>query len=546
MARIVADPCIERATDEKTRRNRMAALEGVVSVTGVRQVAPCRVPSLRRRATSRYERLVVRAAQIVPVCVAIAACVSPFDDARTREIVSVLSQADEPLIRTRPALAASKYEAMSSSLFAFFRGTFPLYLHDTQTHVGGLVASDYFAEAYPMSLGDAHPENFGTLVARDGTMALEPNDLDAADRYPYLWEVRRLGVGLCIAARVSNPSDEAARALTRSREREYAFALADAYAAEVRRLDEGGERGRYVDPTGSAFLEDLFERALDDLPTRSELGELTVVEGGARKLKRGGIDPDDPTNVFTDLADVARVALPATLEGYRATLVSPPPASFFRIKDAAREYGSGVASRPRVRVIILVEGQTEDPADDVILELKEIGDTGMRPVGRPTVAADDTQGRIRYAQRTAWTRRDADPLWGMSELLGLPVQIKGELEAHKTIRVARIEEEIGTPEAMLELASHLGGVLARAHAGSEEDFPGTLAAIAGAVGQPGFADEQAEVSIAYADQVEADFGRFRAAFEELGPRLGIPEDAADKPDADIAALLGAPPEGGEQ
>ena len=502
------------------------------------------IAALRRRDTPRYEPAVVRASRFVPIWTVILACASPFDDARTREIVQVLTRADEPLIRTRPALTASKYQAMAGSLFSFFRGTFALYLHDASASQAGLRASSFFAEAYPMSFGDAHPENFGTLVARDGSMALEPNDLDAADRYPYLWEVRRLGVGLCIAARVSNPSDEAARASTRSREREYALALAAAYATEIARLEGGGGRSRYVDATGSVFLEDLFERALDDLPTREELDELTVIDDGGRKLKRGGIDPDDPKNVFTDVADVAREALPATIARYRGTLVEPPPLSFFRLKDAAREYGSGGASRPRVRIILLVEGPTEAEEDDVILELKEIGDTGMRPVGRPTVAADDTQGRIRFAQRTTWTLRDADPLWGMSELLGLPVQIKGEYEAHKTIRVERIEDDIGTPEAMIELATHLGGVLARAHAGSEEAFPGTLAAIARAVKKEGFAEEQADVAVAYADQVEADFGRFRAAYDELGPRLGVPEDAEDQPDADVAALLGAPPEGG--
>ncbi len=485
----------------------------------------------------------LRANEIVACCAALFACTSPFDDARTREIVQVLSQADEPLIRTRPELAASKYEAMSGALFSFFRGTFALYLHDAQNGQVADGPSAYFAEAYPMSLGDAHPENFGTLVSRDGVMALEPNDLDAADRYPYLWEVRRLGVGLCIAARVSNPSDEVARAAARAREREYAVALAAAYAAEVIRLNGGGQRGRYVDPTGSVFLQDLFERALDDLGSREELDELTVVEEGTRKLRRGGIDPDDPGNVFTDLAEVARDALPATLDRYRTTLKAPPPRAFFRIKDAAREYGSGGASRPRVRIAVLVEGPTDDVADDVILELKEIGDTGARPVGRPTVSADDTEGRILLAHETAWTSRDADPLWGMSDLLGLPVQIKLEAEAHKTIRVVRIEDDIGTPEAILELSAHLGGVLARVHAGSEDDFPGTIAAIARAVETDGFAEEQGDVAVAYADRVEADFARFQEAYRELGPRLGVPEDPADAPDADIAALLGAPPQG---
>lgn len=55
-------------------------------------------------------------------------------------------------------------------------------------------------------------------------------------------------------------------------------------------------------------------------------------------------------------------------------MIAPPPPSFFQIEDAARELGSGVASFPRVRVLVLVRGPTASPDDDVILpEIKELG-----------------------------------------------------------------------------------------------------------------------------------------------------------------------------
>lgn len=473
----------------------------------------------------------------LPLLAALACC-SP-DDPRKDEIVQVITRADEALLRLRPELAAQKYKSMAGSLFSFYRGTFPVYLHDLSQ--GELDNSAYFAEAYPMSLGDAHPENFGTLVARDGTMALEVNDLDVADRYPYLWEVRRLAVGITIAARASNPEDEVARSTARAREREYAVALAAGYAAEIVRLSKGGARDRFVDPTGSVFLEDLFERAQEDVLSQQELTELTVVEDGKRRLRRGPIDPDDPENIYVDAADVARGAMPETITVYRNTLAAPPNPGYFHIKDVAREYGSGVASRPRVRLIVLIEGPTEALEDDVLLEVKEIGDSGARPVGRPSVAADDIAGRILFAKKTAWTNRNADPLWGMSQLLGLTVQLKREVESHKTIRVARIAEEIGTPEALIELGDRLGMFLARVHAGSEDQFPGTMGAIAAAAGRDGFANEQADAAVAYANVIEADFDRFKQALEELGPRLGVPFDPNDAPDADIAALLGTPP-----
>jgi uncharacterized protein (DUF2252 family) len=465
-----------------------------------------------------------------------------IDDPREREIVAVLTRADEAMLRSRPALVETKYRAMASSLYSFYRGTFPLYLHDASLGKAG-GASGYAAEVYPMSLGDAHPENFGTLVAADGTLALEPNDLDAADRYPYLWELRRLAIGMVVAVRSSNAGDEAARAAARAAERDVAFAVAEGYAVEIARLADGGERGRSVDPGEDAFLVDLFERAAEDQVSREELQELTVVEGGERALKRGGIDPDDPENVFADAPDQVATVLPEVLRNCRATLVAPPEPEFFRIKDVVREYGSGIASRPRLRLDVLVEGPTASIDDDVILEIKEIGDSGAPPVGRPTVSGDDVAGRVLYAKRTAWSRRDADPLWGMSALAGLTVQVKTEREAHKTIRVARMVEELGTPDVLVGLGRSLGTLLARVHAGSDEDFPGTLDAIAAAIGRDtkGFSSEQAGVAVAYADVVEDDYDRFRDALRVLGPRLGVVADEADRPDADGEAIYGAPP-----
>ncbi len=469
--------------------------------------------------------------------VAAAAC-APIEDAREREVVAVLTRADEPLLRSRPQLVASKYRAMAGSPFAFFRGSFALYLHDT---TGGQVAeaSPFFAEVFPFTVGDAHPENFGTLLAADGSLGLEPNDLDAADRYPYLWEVRRLAIGVVLAARGSNPSSGDARAIARASERDYALAAATGYASEIARLGAGGASSRTTGSDG-AVLANLFERAAKDAASRDELAQLTTVSGGRRALVRGALDPDDPEQQLVDLPDAARAALPETLEAYRATLPIALPPGFFALKDAARLYGSGVASRPRVRALVLVEGDSAALEDDVILELKEIADSGAPAVAAPAVSADDVGGRIERGLATCWSLRAADPLWGTSTLLGLPVQVRSEREAHKTIRVARLDEELGTPEAIAELAGTLGAVLARVHARSEAEAPGTLGAIARAVGPApeAFAAEQADVAVRYADVVEADYARFRDALERLGPTLGVASDADDVGDADVVALYG--------
>src|SRR5262249_47477993 len=103
----------------------------------------------------------------------------PDLDPREAEIATVFAEADAPLIRSRPTLVAGKYRRMSEDPFSFYRGSVPLFEHDFEAGAYDLADSDFALEAPgPLSLADAHPENFGTLRGGDGVCALEPNDFD--------------------------------------------------------------------------------------------------------------------------------------------------------------------------------------------------------------------------------------------------------------------------------------------------------------------------------------------------------------------------------
>lgn len=461
---------------------------------------------------------------------------------RRATVVNTLVRADLPLIRSRPKLVAGKYATMAGDLYNFYRGSFALYARDCLDPRLSIANSDFDATAaLPLSIGDAHPENFGTLLATDGTFAIEPNDFDGADRYPYLWEVRRLGVGMVLASRLANDRVPAANEVSRAAARDVAFAAARSYAETIAALEAGAEPARISEPGDSAIAFDLFDRSLGDLEDREELDELTDLVGGVRRLKRGGIDPDDPQNVYLDLPDFALEALPTTLAEYRRTLLAPPPPDHFTVLDAARELASGVASWPRVRIIILVRGPTDDPGDDVILEMKELIDSGAGGWIRPGVSFDSVGERVVGAARQLWSREDAEPYWGHGNLVGLPVQVKLEAEALKTFRVRRLDGDLGEVPELIELAELIGQILARMHASSGS---ATRAAIVGAIGSDPllFAAEQADVAVEYADQVEADQLHLADAIADLGPTLGVPFDPRDEPSPELAALFAEPPE----
>ena len=463
-------------------------------------------------------------------------------DEREAEITSVLARADESLIRSRPALVAGKYARMRADAFDYLRGSLPVYAHDTRDRLALGPSRFALAEPLVLSVGDAHPENFGTLLAADGSLGLEPNDFDTADRAPYLWDVRRLASGLATAASLANEGDPDARAISRAAAGDVARAAVRAYRDAIGAFASGAAAERV---TGGAdpVLADLFSRAVRDRDARRELADFTVMEGGARHLRRGVLDPADPANMLVDLPPFAMTALGASLRAWRSTLFAGAPSDdALTILDAARELGSGVASFPRVRALILLRGPSDAPDDDLLVELKELSDSHLELNLPPYAHWDDVKARVLGTSRAAWARPDADRLWGVADWMGIPCQLRAESGANKAIRVSRLVKDRGTPDALLALARTLGTLLARIHA-SGEGGPMAARAVAARIGADTdeFVAEEADVGVAYAATTLDDAARFVRALDRVGPRLGVPFDPSDRPRADLAALFGASP-----
>lgn len=460
-------------------------------------------------------------------------CGPTLEDPREIEIVNVTIIADESLILTRAELAASKYRKMAESPYTFLRGSFPLYVHDLSTNAWDLEPSAHYADVSPYSIGDAHIENFGLLLTGEGDLVFEPNDFDAADRHNYLYEVRRLASSLMVAAQIARTTrgDETSEPLRPARE------LALAYAARIGEVAEGAARAP-VELDG-AVVANLVSRGSKDLADLAELEELTVIEDERRKLVRGNVDDDDPENVYVDAPSLVVEALPATLARYRLTLEGAPPAEFFALKDAVREFGSGIASRARVRFIALVEGPSASLEDDVLLEVKELGDSNARSVVLEEVGAATIQERVLTATRLCWTEPDAQPFWGTSDLLGFPMQLRLESEAEKSVRVLRLVGQLGTEDALARLGRDVGIALANVHVGTEEIEPGIVTRLRDAIGDTGaFAEEQAQVSATMAERIAADHARWVHALDTLGPTLGLVPTDADRLRGDAAAVVG--------
>lgn len=461
-----------------------------------------------------------------------------IEDPREAQVVNVMAQADEPVIRTRPVLSAGKYVKMAGGPYDFFRGTVPLYRSDVRSGATDFAVSRFSMEL-PLvpSLGDPHPENFGVLRAADGTPALEPNDFDASDRLPYLWDVRRLATGMALAALVSNAKDPAAKQAAIDAQADIVAATMKSYRDAIAALAAGGARPpRVVQGMGGPIVADLMKRSERDRNGR-ELDDLTTLTGTTRRFKRGVLDPEEPQSVQAPLPPYAMAALPLALARYRDSLILQPAPEELTVLDAVRVFGSGVASWPRVRVLVLVRGASDDPKDDVILEMKEIADPGIGGLVPPGVHADSLGERVVRAGRTAWARLDGEPRWGWTTWLGLPCQIRLESAGQKGVNVERFEEDRGTPEALSAFGVVLGGIVARAHASEAKAIHAIIAT------QPDeWVAEQTVAGRSYAALVIEDHRRFvHSLHRRDGLRLGLPLDPADTPPPDLAAVFGAPP-----
>jgi uncharacterized protein (DUF2252 family) len=342
---------------------------------------------------------------------------------------------------------------------------------------------------------------------------------------------------------LSNPDDDVARANAVAARADVVRRTMSAYRDGIMRAAAGTPLGRLTTST-SPVVADLFKRSDRDQAVRRELDEFTTLTGGSMRLfKRGVLDPTDPQTVLADLPAAAFAALPDALEHWRTSLVAPPPKEEVRLLDAVREFGGGVASFARVRALLIIRGPSDDPSDDLLLELKEIADAGTDTALPPDVHYDSVGERVVRSARAAWGRPDAEPRWGWTDWLGLPCQVRLETEGQKGVKVAKLTKDLGTPDAIATLGADMGTIIARVHTSGEDGLANARAIWKRIAQDPArFVEEQVEMGVAYADLVVTDHARFvRALHRPDGLRLGIPFDPLDAPSPDLVALYGTPP-----
>ncbi len=100
-----------------------------------------------------------------------------------------------------PRLLPVKYQRMSASPFAFFRGAVSIMAAD----LGNARHTALFVQL----CGDAHVQNLGSFEAPDGRIVFDINDFDETIAGPWEWDVKRMAASIVLAGQESEHSASA-------------------------------------------------------------------------------------------------------------------------------------------------------------------------------------------------------------------------------------------------------------------------------------------------------------------------------------------------
>jgi uncharacterized protein (DUF2252 family) len=422
------------------------------------------------------------------------------DDGRRSQIVSVLVDAFDELMRADPVAFRRKFRKMAAAPFAFYRGTACLFYADMADD------DDPWADERTSRVwiqGDLHAENFGTYMDSSGTLVFDVNDFDEAYLGCFTWDLKRLAASVALMAWSKAISDDDIRHLIGTYLRSYVHqvrSFADNPGDEMIRLQ--------LDSTEGTLHEVLLRARLR---TRIELLDtMTSVDAYERRFAHGpGV---------RELAAEEREIARAAFESYLDTIPSGKRfgGNTYHVKDIVGRSGFGIGSAGLPAFNVLVEGHTQALENDVVLSMKQ----GNVPAASRIVDEPRIRGYFKNeGHRTAVSQRalqaHADPWLGHTAIDGVGFVVT-ELSPY----TSDLDwTELTEPAEMEPVLDYLGRATAKMHCVSDSDSEQDLVdfqseeAIASVI-----TDEKAFVStittfaMAYAEQTREDHRLFVDAF----------------------------------
>ena len=398
---------------------------------------------------------------------------------RTFDPLEVLRAACDGHVRK---LVALRFERMSASTFAFFRGAVEVMAAD-------LAASPNSGIEVQLC-GDAHLKNFGFFASPGADIILDINDFDQTQRGPWEWDVKRMATSIILAGRVAGDGRQGCKT-----------------AAAMFLRDYTGWIRRFASIPSLDVARHRITRDSRDPVIRSALGEAerSTPESNLKKLTRRSANGSwkfiYKPNLTSEVAGRDKRTVLEALARYRETLAPDRQMLFDRYRPADvcfKVVGTGsVGTRDYV---VLFFGR--DESDPLFLQVKEELPSAYADYYKDKAAPAHQGERVVQGQRAMQVLSDLLLGWCSIEKRDYLVR---QLSDHKS----SIEPEKLNGRRLSEYSCACAELLAKGHARSSE--PAVLASYLGKSGKA--AQALLQFAIAYADQTEKDFNLLKKAMK---------------------------------
>lgn len=402
-------------------------------------------------------------------------------------------------------LVPLRFERMSASAFAFYRGAAAIMAADLGTRPRTTLQVQL--------AGDAHLANFGGFATPERTMVFDLNDFDETLPGPFEWDVQRLVASFAVAARHRGMTAAEGSRLVATVARTYCDAMAS--FARMGRLSVWYARIQAQDIV-TRWGADLPASRVEAFQRRIEKGQRKTSSRAVSRYSRVGEDgqlqlvSQPPFVVPLDelLAGSSQVEVRALADqimaDYAATLPDDRQQLLrgYRPVDVARKVVGVGSVGTRCWITLMVA--TDDDGDDIVLQLKEAGPSVLESVAAGSQYANHGQ-RVVEGQRLM--QAASDLLLGWTRAQGpdgheRDYYVRQMWDWKTTVDLETIDTET------LGIYAHLcGWTLARAHARTGDRH--ALSAYLGSGGR--FIQAMQEFAESYADQNERDFRELLAA-----------------------------------
>jgi len=399
-------------------------------------------------------------------------------------------------------LVPIRFGRMSTSAFAFYRGTADIMAYDlARTPVSGIQAQ---------LCGDAHLSNFGVFASPERRQVFDVNDFDETLKGPWEWDVKRLAASVVIGGRqngyTAQESRQAAvRCVQRYRESMQQFALMNHLDVWYYHLDVEAILAMARGMAGHKEFLKRIERASTRASKRTRIEtfpKLAEAVNGQYHIK------DEPPLIYHyDPLDTSKNNLDtgqwrAMVKDYLASLPEERRVILFQYRsvDVAQKV-VGVGSVGTRCAIVLALGGAEGD-DPLFMQLKEAGASVLEPyVG----ASPYTNHGQRVVVGQHMMQAASDIFLGWTTFNGIDYYGRQLRDMKFSAEVEGMDPVLFT--AYVEVCAT---ALARAHARTSDP-----AQISGYLGSKDTFDQAiADFSEAYADQAERDHAALLSAIKE--------------------------------